>query len=68
MELGADNRLGLWMCNSLLTKPLRENERRFVISIMQQLFAKPRKVKLSEKQAAWLQTIWNERSQTNGPN
>jgi hypothetical protein len=65
--LSPDNKLGLWMCNNLLNSELSTWERKFVINIMQLLLAKPRKAKLSARQAAWLQKIWNERSHTNGP-
>ena len=57
-SLSPDNKLGLWMCNILATKPLRGRERRFIASVMQHILRNPLTFQLSVKQRDWLQGIW----------
>lgn len=57
MSMSIDNRLGLILCNQLLTCDLKITEKEFVSNIIAQILIHPMRFNISTKQRDWLHDI-----------
>jgi hypothetical protein len=58
IQFKPDHKTGMALCQKLLKKNMREKDKEFVNSILQQILDKPLAFEMSDKQGQWMSDIY----------